>query len=88
MVAYDEAIFVPIAVPLSCLENDRLCSKMLFLKTHSANSIRNSVKILLSFRKSRAILIAINTSLCGILGYRPTTFILHSITSELHRSTQ
>ena len=55
---------------------------MLFFKTHSANSIRDSVEILLSFRKSRAFLIAINPSSCGILGYRPTTSTVHSITSS------
>ena len=51
-------------------------------KTHSPSSIRDSVEILLSFRKSRAFLVAINPSSCGILGYRPTTPIVHSITSS------
>ena len=55
---------------------------MLFFKTHSANSIRDSAEILLSFRKSRVFLIAINPSSCGILGYRPTTSIEHSIASS------
>ena len=55
---------------------------MLFFKTHSANSIRASVEILLSFRKSRAFLIAINPSSWGILGYRPTKSIVHSVTSS------
>ena len=58
---------------------------MLFFKTHSANSIRDSVKILLSFHKSRAFLIAINPSSCSILAYRPTTSIVHSITSSRKR---
>ena len=55
---------------------------MLFFKTHSAHSVRDSVEILLSFRKSRAFLIAINPSSCGILGYRPTKSIVHSTTSS------
>ena len=55
---------------------------MLFFKTHSVNSIRDSVGILLSFCKSRAFLIAISPSSCVILGYRPTTSIGNSITSS------
>ena len=55
---------------------------MLFYKKHSVNSIRDSVQILLSFRKSKAFLIAINPSSCGILGYTPTTSIVHSIKSS------
>ena len=52
---------------------------MLFFKTHSANSITDSVGVLLSFRKYRAFLIAINFSSCDILGYIPTTSIVYSI---------
>ena len=52
---------------------------MPFFKTHSANSIRDSIEILLSFPKSRAFFIAINSSPCTILGYRPTTSIIHNI---------
>ena len=55
---------------------------MLFLKTHSANSIRDSAAILLSLRKSRPFLIAINPLPSGILGYRRTTSIAHSLTSS------
>ena len=51
-------------------------------KIHSANSIRDSVGILLSFHKSRAFLIAINPWSCGILGYRLTTSTVHIITSS------
>ena len=54
---------------------------MLFFKTHLANSMRDSVEFLLSFRQPRAFLIAINPSSCVILGYRPITSIVHSITS-------
>ena len=42
----------------------------------------DSVEILLSFRKSRALLIAINPSSCGILGYRSITYIVQSVTSS------
>ena len=38
---------VPIAVPLSCLKTDLSCSKMLFLRTHSAYSI-NSINYIIS----------------------------------------
>ena len=79
IIAYGRAIFEAIAFPLSSLQNKRLCSKILFFKMNSANSIRDSVEIILSFRKSRA---AINPSLCGILGYRPTASMVHSITSS------
>ena len=82
MIAYGGAIFVPIAVPLSYLQNERLCFKILFFKTHSADSIRDSVEILFLFCKSRAFLVAINTSSCVISEYRPTTSLVHSITSS------
>ena len=49
---------------------------------HSSNSIRESVEILLSFRKSSDFLIDINLSPCAILGYRPATSIVYSITSS------
>ena len=62
---------------------------MLFFETHSANSKKkkkkkkkNLVEIILSFRKSRAFLIAIYPSSCGILGYRPTAYLVYSITSS------
>ena len=42
MTAYGRAIFVANAVSLSGLENKRLCSKFLFFKTLSANSVRDS----------------------------------------------
>ena len=50
------------------------------LLTHPANSIRDSVEILFSFRKSRAFLIPVNPSSNGILGYCPITSIAHSLT--------
>ena len=55
---------------------------LLFFKMHSANSVGNPVEILLSFCKSKSFLIAINPSSCSILGYRPTTSIVPSITSS------
>ena len=51
IIAYGRAIFEAIAFPLSSLQNKRLCSKILFFKMNSANSIRDSVEIILSFRK-------------------------------------
>ena len=36
------------AVPLSCLKKDKLCSKMLFFNTNSAKSISESIDIVLS----------------------------------------
>ena len=39
MIIYGGTILVPIAVRLSYSYNERLYSKMLFFKTHSANSI-------------------------------------------------
>ena len=67
---------------LSVAYKKRLRSKMLFFKMYSTNSITASIEILLSFRKSTAFLIAINPSSWGILGYRPTTSIVHSVTSS------
>ena len=55
---------------------------MLLFNTHSAHSIRDSVELFLSFRKSRAFLIAINPSSYGILRHRPTTSIVHSMISS------
>ena len=62
MMAKGGAILVPIAVPLSCLKTDLSCSNILFFREHSANSIKESVEIALSFLVSRAFLIAINRS--------------------------
>ena len=67
---------------LSVAYKKRLRSKMLFFKMYSTNSIRASIEILLNFRKSTAFHITINPSSWGILGYRPTTSIVHSVTSS------
>ena len=56
-------IAVPLLIPLSCLKTDLSYSNILFLRTHSANSIKVSVEIALSFLVSRSFLIAINPSL-------------------------
>ena len=52
-------ILVPVAVPLSCLKKDKLCSKILFFNTHSAKSIRESVDTVLSSIGSKDFLNAI-----------------------------
>ena len=60
MMAKGGAILIPIAVHLSCLKTDLLGSNMLFFRTHSANSIKVSVEIVLFFLVSRAFLNGIN----------------------------
>ena len=45
MIAEGDAILFPITVPLSCLKIDLPCLKMLFFRTHSADSIKESVEI-------------------------------------------
>ena len=47
----------------------------------------DAAELLLSFYKSRAFLIAINPSSCGILGYRPTTSIVHKVRFKVTVST-
>ena len=78
--AYDGAIVVPMAVPLSCLK--KLCSKILFLHAHSAKSIKESVDIVLSSMDSKDFLNAIKLSSCRIFGYKPTTSMVHGIMSS------
>ena len=51
---------VPPVVTLSCLKTDLSYSNTLFFRTHFANSIKESVEMVLSFLVSRAFLIAIN----------------------------
>ena len=68
VIAQCGAILVSVTVPLNCLEKEVLCSNMLFFKTHSANSIRESVETVLSSRASNAFHIATNQSSWGILG--------------------
>ena len=41
IIAYVVAILVPIADPLSCLKKDKLCLKILFFNTHSANPLES-----------------------------------------------
>ena len=82
IIAYGGAILVPMAIPLSCLKKDKLCSKILLFNMHSAKSIRESVDIILSSLDSKDFLNAINLTSCGILGYKPTTSIMHRIMSS------
>ena len=67
--AYDGAIVVPMAVPLSCLK--KLCSKILFFHAHSAKSIKESVDIVLSSMDSKDFLNAIKPSSAGYLDISP-----------------
>ena len=78
---YGGAHLVPMAVLLSCLKKDKLCSKILFFNTHSAKSIRESVDIVLSSLDSKDFLNAIKHSSRGIFGYKPATSIVHRIIS-------
>ena len=55
---------------------------MFFFNTHSAKSIRESVDIILSSLDSKDFLNAINSSSCGVFGYKPTTSIVHRIMSS------
>ena len=82
IMAYGGAILVPMAVPLSCLKKDKLCSKILFFNTHSAKSIRESLDIFLSSLDSKDFLNTIKPSSCGIFGYKPTTSMVHRIMSS------
>ena len=82
IMAYGGAILVPMAVPLSCLKKDKLCSKILFFNTQSAKSIRESVDIVLSSLDSKDFLNTIKPSSCEIFGYKPTTSMVHRIMSS------
>ena len=85
IMAYGGAILVPMAVPLSCLKKDKLCSKILFFNTHSAKSIRESVDIVLSSLDSKDFLNAIKPLSCEIFGCKPTTSMVHKIISSGRR---
>ena len=82
IMAYGGAILVPMAVSLSSLKKDKLCSKIWFFSTHSAKSIRESLDIVLSSLDSNNFLNAIKPSSCGIFGYKPTTSMVHRIMSS------
>ena len=82
IMAHGGAILVPMAVPLSCLEKDKICSKILFFNTHSAKSIRESIDIVLSSLDSKDFFNTIKPSSCGIFGYKPTTSTVHRIMSS------
>ena len=79
IMAYGGAILVPMAVPLSCLKNDKLCSKILFFNMHSDKSIRESVDIVLSSLYYKDFLNAIKPSSCRIFGCKPTASIVYRI---------
>ena len=79
---YGGAILGLIAVALSSLKKDKLCSKKLLFNTHSAKSIKESVHIVLSSLDSKDFLNAIKLSSCRIFGYKPTTFMIHRIMSS------
>ena len=55
---------------------------MLFLNTHSAKSIRESVDNVLSSLDSKDFLNPIKPSSSGIFGYKPTTSMVHRIMSS------
>ena len=71
IMAYGGAILVPMAVPLSCLEKDKLCSKILFFNTHSAKSIRESQDIVLSSLDSKDFLTLSSLHHAGYLDLSP-----------------
>ena len=60
IIAYGGAMLVPAAVLLNCLKKEVLCSNILLFRTHSANSIRKSVKTVVSSRSSNALRNATN----------------------------
>ena len=73
MQAYRGANLIPIAVAeISCLIS-MLNSKKLFLRTNSANLTRSSFGIFEEDCSSNLLFNAEIPSLCGMLGYRPTT---------------
>ena len=80
--AYGGYILVPMAVPLSYLKKEKLCSKILFFNTHSTKSIRESVYIVLSSLDFKDFLNAIKPSSGEIIGYKPTASMIHRIISS------
>ena len=79
IMAYGGAILVPMAVPLSCLKKDKLCSKILFFNTHSAKSIRKSVDILLSSCTLKVFLTLSSLHHIGYLDISQQHLIVHRI---------
>ena len=82
IMAYGGAILVPMAVPLSCLKKDKLCSKILFCNTYSAKSISESVDTVLSSLDSKDFFKIIKPSSWVIFGYKPTTSMVYRIMSS------
>ena len=72
------ASYVPTAALLFCLKIISLKLKILFFKNNSANSTRVSVDTTFLSISSSIFLTADNPSSCGILGYKPTTSIVHN----------
>ena len=73
------ANLVPIPVPRFCLNVFFKNWKWLFFKTISANSTNVSIVTSLFFLLFKCFLIDARSSSCGILGYRPTTSVVHRI---------
>ena len=76
---YGGANLVSIALPRFCLNVLSKNWKKLFFKTISANSTKVSVVTSLFSLLFKCFLIEARPSSCGILGYRPTTSVVHRI---------
>lgn len=75
MLAYEGAIFVPIAVPLICKKCSPLNVKLLCFSTNVSNWTRHSVGGSLTALWSQASRHASIPSLCGMLVYNDVTSI-------------
>jgi hypothetical protein len=75
MLAYEGAIFVPIAVPLICKQCSPLHVKLLYFSTNVSNWTRHSVGGSLTALWSQASRHVSIPSLCGMLVYNDVTSI-------------
>ena len=82
MLAYEGAIFVPIAVPLICQTRSPLNVQLLCLCTNVSNWTRHSVGGSLTALWSQASRHASIPSLCGMLVYNDVTSIEARMASE------
>ena len=70
---YGGANLVPMAVPETCCLTFGSNSKKFFLSTNSAMSTKSAEGTFLSDLSSNFSYSALSPTLCGILGYKPTT---------------